>query len=375
MTLLGLRIGKAVLLGSLFLVACSPVVGAASVVDAVPSQPNPTASPSSTPEPVMPTATPFQALEPTPIPAYPITRAGCCGHPQWGADSNWVVFLDRPRIDAQPGLYGVPINGGDPRLIHPQVGIYSNDFSLVAYKQDGYTYVERWADGTRWTIPNLGRPVFFSPSGRKLAWDISSEGITHPDLRQHSIWVSAHNGSEARQIVSVQGGSFIGWLANEEQIIVTGRLEPYGMGGIWRIDIDSREATLLMEVERPRDLLLSPEGGWLAFTIRFEQTDGRNGLWIMNTADGQARRLDAYGSYRWRSEGQLLLIPFDPAAELALWQYDSASGEGIQLTNPDVYHFKIANNDWEVSPDGTKVVYVSAEDYSLWILQLPSSQP
>jgi hypothetical protein len=283
-----------------------------------------------------------------------------------------VLFLDRPRIDAQPGLYGVPIAGGDPRLINPQVGIYSNDFTLVAYKEQGYTYVERWADGTRWTIPNLGRPVHFSPSGRRLAWDIHSEGIGHPDLRQHSIWVSQQNGSEARQIISVQGGSFVGWLVNEEQIIVTGRLAPYTTGGIWRVDVDSGEATLLMEVERPRDLLISPEGGWLAFTIRFELGEGRNGLWVLNTADGQARRLEAYGSYRWRSEGQLLVIPFQPDADLAFWQYDAATGDGSQLTDPDVFDFEIANNDWEVSPDGTKVVYVSAEDHSLWILQLPS---
>jgi hypothetical protein len=283
-----------------------------------------------------------------------------------------VLFLDRPRIDAQPGLYGVPIAGSDPRLINPQVGIYSNDFTLVAYKEQGYTYVERWADGTRWTIPNLGRPVHFSPSGQRLAWDIHSEGIGHPDLRQHSIWVSQQNGSEARQIISVQGGSFVGWLVNEEQIIVTGRLAPYTTGGIWRVDVDSGEATLLMEVERPRDLLISPEGGWLAFTIRFEQGEGRNGLWVLNTADGQARRLEAYGSYRWRSEGQLLVIPFQPDADLAFWQYDAATGDGSQLTDPDVFDFEIAKNDWEVSPDGTKVVYVSAEDHSLWILQLPS---
>jgi hypothetical protein len=375
MNMPGRATGKAILIGGLFLTACNPVAGAASVVEAMPTQAPPTEPPSPTFEPPPATATPFQALAPTPIPAYALTRAGCCGHPSWGVDSNWVLFLDRPRIDAQPGLYGVPITGGEPRLIHPQVGIYSADFSLVAYKEQGITYVERWADGTRWTIPNSGRPVYFSPSGQRVAWDISSEGINHPDLRQHSIWISEQDGSDARQIITIHGGRFVGWLANEEQFIVSGRLSPYTTGGIWRVNVDDGAATLLMEAERPRDLLLSPQGGWLAFIIRFEQGEDRNGLWILSTADGQARRLDAFGSYRWRDEGALLLIPYDPGAGLAIWQYDASTGQGVQLTDPAVHQFEIANNDWEVSPDGSKVVYLSADDYSLWVLQLPAGQP
>jgi hypothetical protein len=309
------------------------------------------------------------------MPPFPLTQAGCCGHPRWGVDSNWVLFLDRPRIDAQPGLYGVPILGGEPRLIHPQVGIYSHDFALVAYQDQGHTFVERWADGTRWTIPNLGRPVFFSPSGQRLAWDISSQGINHPDLRQHSIWISEQDGSDARELITVHGGRFVGWLANEEQFVVSGRLSPYTTGGIWRVEADSGAATLLMELEHPRDLLLSPQGGWVAVTVAFEQAEGHNGLWVVDTGTGEGLRLDSYGSYRWRNEGELLVIPYDLETGLAFWQYDVSTGLGFQLTEPEIISFAIANNDWVVSPDGSRVVYVSAEDYSLWLLQLPSGEP
>jgi hypothetical protein len=172
--------------------------------------------------------------------------------------------------------------------------------------------------------------------------------------------------------VTVNGGDFIGWIGSEDGIVVSGRLAPYGPSGIWRISVEDGAGVLLKEIENPRDALLSPDSGWLAFTIAFDQDSELNGLWVMRTDGSMAKKLDMFGAYRWRSAGVLLVIPLDlEALGPSLWQVDVTSGESYQLTDPINTSLPIANNSWEPSPDGTRIVFLSSLDRNLWVLELP----
>lgn len=322
-----------------------------------------------------PTKTPARTSTPTPLTVLEATRltsGGCCPYPSWSPGSKWVPFLDRPGPNEPAGLYAVPANGGEITLVVERVGVYSRDWSQVAYRQDGQTLVERWADGMRWEIPNEGRTIRFSPSGRAVEWEVMSRGINFPDLRQRAIWLANFDGTQAREVVTVNGGQFVGWVGNEEEIIVTGRLAPYGPAGIWQISVENGAGRLLLEMEHPRSPLLSPEGDWLAFTVAFDLDQELNGLWVMRTDGSIVRKIEMYGSYRWRREGVLLVIPLDledPGS--SLWQIDIVSDEKYKLTDPTVTSLPIANNDWQPSPDGTQIVFLSAEDRNLWVLPLP----
>lgn len=323
------------------------------------------------------TPTPFQPVAPTLVDdpylqTIPLTVGGCCVKPMWSNDSKWVMFLDRPSTTDPAGLYGLPAGGGSISLINARVGLYSKDGSLVAYPEDGRTIVERWVDGNRWVVPNGGRAISFAPSGDWVVWKVGSEGINFPDLRQRAIWVAKVDGSEAKEVVTSNGGNLVGWNEDETAIIITGRLAPDLPAGIWRIDLESGAGALLMEVERPRGALISPSGGWVVYTIAFDQELERNGVWVVKTDGTFSRRLEAYGAYRWRREGQLLLIPFDMnEAGLEIWQINPLEDIVWQLTDPEVTHISILNNDWVPSPDGSSLVYLSAEDQNLWIVGLP----
>jgi hypothetical protein len=161
----------------------------------------------------------------------------------------------------------------------------------------------------------------------------------------------------------VNGGDFIGWIGREDAIVVSGRLAPYGPSGIWRISVEGGAGVLLKEIENPRDVLLSPDGGWMAFTIAFDQDSELNGLWVMRFDGSMAKK---------RSAGALLVIPLDlEALGPSLWQVDVTSGESYQLTDPISTSLPIANNSWEPSPDGTRIVFLSSLDRNLWVLELP----
>ncbi len=301
-----------------------------------------------------------------------ITDGECCSYPRWSSDSEWVMIFDAGEKGDAPGLYSIPKAGGSPTLLTARMGVYSQDWSLVAYPEAGAVYIERWADGDRWVVPSPGRRIYFSPSGNQIAWELGSSGIRHPDLRQRSIWLADVDGGAARDVVTVNGGHFIGWAAGEEAIIVYGRLAPYGPAGIWRVSTDDGAGRLLFEVEKPRSLLLSPAGGWLAFFVAFENQPDRNGLWIIGTDGSAKQHYSLIGAFRWRGEGQLLVIPQDMDAPGAyLWQIDVDEDVIWELTDPMRDALPIASNDWQPSPDGSVVVFRSHEDHNLWVFPLP----
>ena len=332
----------------------------ATIIPALDS--TPTATP--VPHPLVP------GVPPTPV---AISSPGCCSYPGWSEDSEWVLFIDAPEGVGSSAVYSIPRGGGPRTLLTKRFGAFSSDWSLVAYPDAGRMYIERWQDGERWTVPSAGREIHFSPSASSVAWQIGSSSIQNPDVQVSTIWVSDVKGKDARELVTLHGGSLIGWAEDEDALIVSGRLTPAGPAGIWRIQMDDGAGRLLFDVNEPREAVLSPDGRLLAFIVAFETQPGRNGLWILSTNGDGAHRLDLFGSYRWRSADQLVLIPFDWSSSSAyLLQYDALNGEWWSLTSPRYTQLAIANNDWQISPDGGWMVYQSFEDQSLNLLQLPA---
>jgi Tol biopolymer transport system component len=334
----------------------------------VPPTPTPTPDPQRKPEVPSLVSVDLSVQEPIRL-----TDHGCCSHASWSPDSEWVVFLDKPGSNETAGFYGVHADGGKVTLFNARVGEYSRSQTLVSYEEGGRVFVERWADGTRWVIPSEGRKIRFSPSGRYVSWEVTSRSIRFPDVRQRAIWVARSDGTEAREIVTVNGGEMVGWTGGEDAIIVTGRLAPDWPSGIWHIKVGNGAGRLLFEVDRPRSPLLSPSGSWIAFYTAFDPDPERNGLWVMQTNGAGIRKLDLFGAYRWREEGSLLVIPLSlDSSGSSLWQVDAYSGEATRLTDPAHTALPIANNDWELAPNGDKLFFLSSDDHNLWVLTLPN---
>ncbi|TFH34467.1 MAG: hypothetical protein E4G99_09425 [Anaerolineales bacterium] len=305
-------------------------------------------------------------------PPVQLTEGGCCSYAGWSSDSEWVLYLDG-KADTRPtGLYSLPITGGTPSRLTNRYGIFTKDWTLVAYPEAGQVYIERWADGSRWTIPSNGRAIAFSGDMSQVAWEYGSQSIQSPERRQIQIWLSTLRGEQARELVTVHGGDFVGWVAGSNSILASGRLSPPDPAGIWRIDTETGAGRLLFEVEDPKNILISPSGEWIAFVIAFESDPSRNGIWVMKTDGGFIDRLPVFGAYRWRSEGQLLVMPLVlDTPNPSLYQLDLEHGHAWTLLDPAIVQLDIANNDWSVSPDGRWLLFLSAEDRNLWVFELP----
>jgi len=329
-----------------------------------------TPPPTVTQPPASPTPPPSPMPTPAPV-LRPLTAGGCCVEPFWSPDGQRLLFLDRPSPDAVTGLYEVSLQGRGVELYTERLGIYSPDMSLLAFPQGEQTVVERLADGQRWVIPSGGRAVSFSPDGTQLAWSAGQVGQPL-DTARREVWVSQVDGSQAQLLVQLYSGGFAGWFP-DGRLLVSGRLdlnEP--LPGLWAVSPQDGSQSLLARGERLRGVNISPGGSWLSYQMVFSANQEENGIWLVDTHSAEKRRLDQFGAYRWRDDGRLLLIPLDTSQPFhQIWQVDAATGQAQPLTYPAITPLKIANGDWSVSPDGTKIAFVSATDNNVWLLELP----
>jgi hypothetical protein len=330
-------------------------------------------------QPIEPPEPTISAPEPNPLPELrPLTSGGCCVQPFWSLDSQQILFIDKPSPDAPPGLWSVDLQGGLPLFASDRLGILSNDQQLRAFPEAGQTVVERLSDGQRWVIPSGGRAVSFSSDGQQVAWTAGQTGSTS-NTAPRQIWVSRVDGSQARQVYAVAGGSIAGWLPDGRLLISERLLAPETGQALRALTLPADDASqpLLTELargERVRGISISPDGRWLAYLVTLSADPEQNGIWLVNTQNAEKRRLEFFGGYRWRDGNRLLVVPLDlgqPAHRL--WQVDVENDEANALTDPAITPFKIANGDWSVSPDGRHVAFLSAVDNNIWLLTLPEN--
>jgi WD40-like Beta Propeller Repeat len=325
-----------------------------------------------TPAPQTPTSTltPSPTFIPTPI-VTRLTDGSCCTGPFWSPDSNNVWYIDRPSPEERAGIWGVSLQGGLPEFITAKLGIYSDDLAYRAFPQGGETVVERMADGQRWNLANGARAVAFSPDDRRLAWTAGQSGPPF-DTPVREIWISNIDGTDAHMLLQMYGGGLLGWQS-ENTLLVNGRESPEASGiYLWSLSADTSAIDEILQVPAMRGGILSPDRHWLAYQVVFSGEAETDGLWLADLETAEHRRLDLFGAYKWRTAGQLLVIPFEPESSVhQLWQVEALTGETRPLTDPLTTPIRIANGDWAVSPDGRYMAWVSALDQNIWVLDLP----
>lgn len=362
-----------------------------SLAPTFPSTPlsaSPTTRPAPTMEQERGTATPTCTATPTPTviftpsptpPPEPtlrrLTSGGCCTNPFWSADSRQVQFIDRP-ASRPVGIYGVEVkNPGPATLVTEWIVNTSGNGAFYVYPAGDTTIVQRAATGEEYVIANGGRAVSVSPGGQRSLWNVMEQRGNF-DQRRSQVWVANVDGSEARVVAETVGLGWGEWiddrrvllvgLPQEDQSVITIATLTLGADG------SDEQLLVLAHVIRPRGTLVSPRGNWLVYFLTFQEDPAADGLWVVPT-DGSRppRKLDFFGGYRWRDDTHLLYVPTEPGAEShALWEYDVVSDASRRLTDPVQTPFKIANNDWAVSPNGRYVVFVNAADHNLWLVDL-----
>lgn len=290
-------------------------------------------------------------------------------------------FIDKPSDTEPVGIWGVSVTSeasgasGEPQFITARLGLHSKDNSLVAYPKDGQTYIERVAAGERWIAPSEGRAISFSPDGSQIAWQVNFSSINF-DRRAVEVWVASAgpDATDARRVATLTGGGLSGWFPDGARLLVTFRESASADPVLAVLNVAGGTVTALVQSPTLRGGQISPGGTWVAYSVTFSGDPAQDGLWVIRTDGSERRRLDAFGSYRWRTDGELIIVPLEADGSTGSHRFiavDAATGEIRPLTDPTLTPFRIANGDWSLSPDGTRVVFLSADDHNLWLIELP----
>jgi hypothetical protein len=302
-----------------------------------------------------------------------LTTGGCCSHAYWSANSQQVLYIDKPTVSAPVGIYGVDVaHPQTPRLVTPRITFYAHQMSLAIDVKPGSTIIESVADGKRWSVPAGGAVVSVSPNEKRIAWDT---GVPFPpEARVARIHVANFDGSGAKIVATVNRGGIGGWIS-DDMLLVSGRTSVQSREQVlYSLSVVTGELKPLVSAEGLRGGNLSPDGAWLAYQVAPNPDPAKNGLWLMKT-DGTGQfhgSPDLFGPVQWRDAHRLLIVPFRPTAEShEVWELDVTTQQTRRLIDPAVTPFKIDDGDWAVSPDGRTVAFVSAQDRNLWLLSLP----
>ncbi|MCG3212303.1 MAG: hypothetical protein FOGNACKC_05951 [Anaerolineae bacterium] len=330
-----------------------------------------------TPEEVITTPTLSSTARPPAAAGRQLTGGDCCTNPAWSPDSGQIRYLDQPAVDLPLGVWGVDLAQSSPQaqFVTGWLGQYSPDESFMVYPdaKSGLTVIERLADGQTWKIDTDGRRPSFTPDGQRLVWTVSDEDSPN-DNRLQTVWQANTDGSDAHVILSARRINAMGWLPDDTLLL--SRRVPGGSDQtlFLRSPVTGRE-TELVTLPQPRGMALSPDGRYLLYYVTFQQDASLNGTWLLDlTAKSPApQKLGWFGTYRWRDAEHIIYVPFDPAAaEHSFFEYNVTSGQSRELF-PGGTGLTIANNDWRISPDGSKIALVAANGPALngiWVLEL-----
>jgi hypothetical protein len=374
-------------LASLAATACLPEAKSSQAApvrqeEATP-QPPPAVAPTETAA-AQPAAPPAPTAPPEPPPEPRLTRLGAQGsvQPFFQADGARVLFYDQP-APGQGGTWSIDPATAQARLERPHWGNYVSGGTLVVTPRPGSrdTYVVHLPSGREWTLPTTNGAVF-SPQGTVVAYSAAAatQGFTGQaaPFALSAIVVSGADAQAARRVPLPVNGSVVAWVPAPDGtpdvcLLLSGRRAERDDPSLWTYDLRDGALSELTRSKRVSGVLASPDGTWLAHVAMWNPDPNDNGLWVTRTDGSLRRRVSLLGSYRWTADNRLLMVPVRSSADDGhqVWEVLPDSGTAHRLIDPQKLRLRIANHDWDISPDGQQLSFVSADDRSLWHLSLP----
>jgi murein DD-endopeptidase MepM/ murein hydrolase activator NlpD len=299
-----------------------------------------------------------------------LTANACCAGPTWSADSSRVLFIDKPGSDPA-AIYGVSATrlSGARREINAVVALSPS--GRIAVLPGAQPRLERLSDGRRVTLPTGAGSIAFSGGDAQVAWVLSGTSARF-DTTPTRVYAATlePNGfrlGAPRLVATLYGGGLSGWLGARE-VLVTGKSAPAGRDRALRaINVSTLAARGFGAALNYRGISISPSGRWVAYYIAFDSA-ARNGMYVLDTQSGSRRKLNWLGSYRWRSDNRLAYIPLQLNGAHRLLEWNAQDGATRTLATLEG---KVAGDDWQMAPNGSRIVYRSAADKNLYALELP----
>ncbi len=328
----------------------------------------------------IPTATAAPAPTATVQPFKPsivkLTDGGCCRNPVWHPDGTRILYTDAVPNQDLAATYAVPADGsGPPTVFFPSAATVSPDGSRIAFPDfaNHVTRIQEFGKQSTATISNNTAYVWFSPDGRQVAWLERAPGAQPSSNvdRLVRLWVANADGSNARTRGNVVRAADLIWFPDNQRLLFTGRDADGGNPGIYIFDIGTGALTRIVDAFSPRGVRLAPDGAQIVYLAALEEKPEENGLFIVN-ADGSAKRkVPLVGGVRWSPDSKsLIMLPFqtDNGADQVM-RVDATTLATTPLTDRAALPFRVAQDEWQLAPDGTRIVYNALTDGNLSVLR------
>ncbi len=305
--------------------------------------------------------------------ARPLTSGACCVAPFWSADSSRVYFIDKPSGAAQSAIYGVSaVSPSGVRLEFGSVAQFSPS-QRYAVLPGASSIVERLSDGQRVRVPTQTSSIVFSKSESSIAWSVTGQSARYDTQPTRVYSASLSNGSgltlsAPKLVATLYGGGVSGWL-NESELLLTGKSSPTQRDRALRIvNTKSGAGRVISSALSQRGVSISPGGRWVAYYVAFDSAS-RNGMFVLDTKSGVAKRVDWFGSYRWRGPDRMVYIPLETGVtQHRILEWNASTGAKRELAKLGM---RVAGDDWQLAPNGSRIAFVSAANRNLYSLELP----
>ena len=305
-----------------------------------------------------------------------LTNGGCCRNPVWHPDSTRVLYTDAAPNQPLAATWAVPADAsGPPTVFFPSAATVSPDGSRIAFPDfaNHVTRIQEFGKQSTATIANNAAYVWFSQDGRQVAWLERAPGAQPSSNvdRLVRIWVANADGANARPRGNTVRAADLTWFPDGQRLLFTGRDTDGGNPGIYVLDITTGALTRIVDAFSPRGARLSPDGTRIVYLAALEATPEDNGLFIVNADGGAKRKLPLVGGVRWSPDSKsLLILPFqtDNGAD-QLIRIDAATLGATPLTDRVALPFRVAQDEWHVAPDGTRIVFNALTDSNIYVLR------
>jgi hypothetical protein len=309
--------------------------------------------------------------------------------PAYASNPTRIIYYDQP-APGQGGTFSIGTATAEPRRERPDWGYVDGDASLMTVPRPAQrdSLVTHLPSGRQWTLPTTSTPIF-SRDGGMVAFTASAAGApggpsTGAGLAGWSTarWgmttlaIGSADGSDLRRVQLPLNGSAIAWVPSADgtpngRLLLSGRRNESDDPSYWTFDPSDASLTELARGKRLIGALASTDGTWLAHVTMWSGTEN-DGLWVTRTDGTARRRVAMIGGYRWTDDNRLVVIPHRQSwrDSHVVWEVDPTNGDVRRLTDPATTSFAIANYDWDLSPDGSELVYVSTYDKAMWRLDL-----
>jgi hypothetical protein len=301
-----------------------------------------------------------------------LTGGACCVSPFWSANSSRVYFIDQPSGTSRSAIYGVSaLNPSGVRLEFGTVAHFSPS-QRFAVLPGSNTILERLSDGQRVRVPAQAS-ISFSKSETSIAWSVTRQIGTFDAQATRVYTATLGNGSRLtlsapKLIATLYGGGVSGWL-NESELLLTGKSNPLERDRALRIvNAKTGAGRVISSALSQRGVSISPGGRWVAYYVAFDSAT-RNGMFVLDTKSGVAKRVDWFGSYRWRDANRIAYIPLESGVtQHRVLEWSASTGAKRELAKLGM---KVAGDDWQLAPNGSRIAFVGAGNRNLYALELP----